>query len=275
MIRVTGLYRWRPGATFDHAYYRTTHMAFVRERLAPLGLLRLESDRVIRVGEPRAGDVIAASQAYFRTLAEAQNAAQAAGKELLDSAAQHTNLVPELSFSEVTPQGDGSDGVDDFVEFNRTSWSRFERDVADVTAEEAAWRPLPQANTIALILRHLRIDAAWHADSIERDARARAMATGGSGSLDFRANVAELSGHASRIVDGLSRLTRTRLRERTTLAYSDSPPARARPAHFLGFHFALHLAGHGAQIRTLRNLYAKVQGRPARFFPDNDSFPTS
>jgi uncharacterized protein (TIGR02118 family) len=102
MVRVTGFYRWKSDAVFDHEYYRTTHMTRARERLIPLGLLRLESDRLVTGARLREGDVIAASHAYFESLEAAQAAVQAAGQELLESAARHTNLVPELSFSEVT-----------------------------------------------------------------------------------------------------------------------------------------------------------------------------
>jgi hypothetical protein len=32
--------------------------------------------------------------------------------------------------------------------------------------EEAAWRPRPEANNIALIVRHLRIESDWHLASL-------------------------------------------------------------------------------------------------------------
>ena len=49
MVRVTGFYRWKAGAHFDHDYYRTKHMPFVRQLLTPFGLLRLESDQFWQV----------------------------------------------------------------------------------------------------------------------------------------------------------------------------------------------------------------------------------
>ena len=55
------------------------------------------------------------------------------------------------------------------VEMNEATWTRFERTLADVGPDEIDWRPLPQANTINLILRHLRIDAAWHVHQVERE----------------------------------------------------------------------------------------------------------
>lgn len=61
-----------------------------------------------------------------------------------------------------------------------------------------------------------------------------------------------------------------RLRERTTPAYGD---AAAGSVYFLGYHQAMHVAMHCGQIRTIRNLYRKTRGAPARFFPDNPTYP--
>ena len=41
----------------------------------------------------------------------------------------------------------------------------------------------------------------------------------------------------------------------------------------LAYHQATHLARHTGQIRTIRNLYRKTRGEPARFFPDNPTYP--
>ncbi len=48
------------------------------------------------------------------------------------------------------------------IEMNQWIWSRFKDDLKDATPEEIDWRPLPQANNISAILRHLRIEAPWH-----------------------------------------------------------------------------------------------------------------
>ena len=39
MIKVTAVYRWREGATFNHDYYHGEHMRIARAALQPLGLL--------------------------------------------------------------------------------------------------------------------------------------------------------------------------------------------------------------------------------------------
>jgi hypothetical protein len=50
---------------------------------------------------------------------------------------------------------------------NEAVCARFVADLGDVTPEEADWRPLPQANSISAILRHLRIEAEWHLASLK------------------------------------------------------------------------------------------------------------
>jgi len=73
----------------------------------------------------------------------------------------------------------------------------------------------------------------------------------------------------ARIAAALRHTSAADLRKRTAIAY---PGGRA-DTHFLGYHFAAHLAMHWGQIRTVRNLYRKSRGEPARFFPDNPTFP--
>ena len=41
MIKVTAVYRWREGATFNDDYYHSEHMRIARAALQPLGLVRL------------------------------------------------------------------------------------------------------------------------------------------------------------------------------------------------------------------------------------------
>jgi hypothetical protein len=75
----------------------------------------------------------------------------------------------------------------------------------------------------------------------------------------------------------LRSMTQAALVERTAVAYRGFPPDHPTPAHFLGFHQAVHLAMHWAQIRTLRTLYIKTRGEavPARYYPDNATYPKS
>ena len=172
------------------------------------------------------------------------------------------------------------DTVQPVVEMNEWMWNRFIEDMKDVAPEEAAWRPLPQANTIDVIVRHLRIEAQWHVACLERGERMPTEATPSlqqeidAVPLDFERNLKELDELYTRFNAALRSTTLAALEQRTTLAYG-SPPGAPRPAHFLGFHQVLHLAGHWGQIRTLRTLYRKTRGEPvpAKFYPGNVSYP--
>jgi uncharacterized protein (TIGR02118 family) len=104
MIRVIGFYRWQDGAHFDHAYYNGEHMQMTKNALAPHGLLRLESDRYLSNKPPVAGDIIAASNAYFATAEVAQAAMAAVGSALMADVPRYTNLRPEIRLSVVTLQ---------------------------------------------------------------------------------------------------------------------------------------------------------------------------
>ncbi|MCX7219464.1 MAG: EthD family reductase [Burkholderiales bacterium] len=106
MIRVIGFYRWQEGAHFDDAYYNGAHMHLTQQALSPHGLLRLESDRYLSNKAPLVGEIIAASNAYFATVEEAQAAMAAVGAILMADLAQYTNLRPEIRMSVVTVQPD-------------------------------------------------------------------------------------------------------------------------------------------------------------------------
>ena|SRR6266498_1288380 len=53
---------------------------------------------------------------------------------------------------------------------NQMIWGRFKSALEDLHDEEIQGRPVPQASTIALIVRHLRIEAEWHLDSLQHGA---------------------------------------------------------------------------------------------------------
>ncbi|WIT13299.1 EthD family reductase [Paucibacter sediminis] len=102
MIRITGTYVWREGARFDHETYEREHMALTRELLTPLGLTRLEAERFLHPKGPRAGEPVAATNAYFASLEQAQAALAQAGAQLAAHVAQYTDLQPQLRLSQLT-----------------------------------------------------------------------------------------------------------------------------------------------------------------------------
>jgi hypothetical protein len=163
-------------------------------------------------------------------------------------------------------------------EMNQNMWHRFKNALEDLSIEELHWQPLPQANTINLIVRHLRIEAQWHLDSLERGEPMPTIAVPGpqeaidAVSSDFEDNLRQLEDLFTRFVVMLRKASLATLQERTAASYGKAVETEGR-MYLLGYHQATHLAMHCGQIRMIRNLYRKTRGEPARFFPDNPTYP--
>jgi hypothetical protein len=163
-------------------------------------------------------------------------------------------------------------------DMNASMWAALKIALEDLTEEEAQWRPLPQANTISLIVRHLRIESEWHVDSLERGTPMPTIATAPSQdaidavSEEFEDNFQKLATFCTRFLEVLQTTTLESLRERTATAYGQLTEKEGR-RYFLAYHHASHVAMHCGQIRMIRNLYRKTRGEPARFFPDNPTYP--
>ena len=161
---------------------------------------------------------------------------------------------------------------------NASMWAALKSALEDLTEEEIHWRPLPQANTISLIVRHLRIESEWHVDSLERGAPMPTIVISPSReaidavSEEFEDNFQKLATFCTRFLELLQATTLEGLRERTATAYGKLSENEGR-TYFLAYHHAAHMATHCGQIRMIRNLYRKVRGEPARFFPDNPTYP--
>lgn len=164
------------------------------------------------------------------------------------------------------------------VEMYKVALSRaFERTLADLEEGEVEWRPLPESNNIALIVRHLAIEAQWHLDCLERgtampfDASPELQQEIDAVPIDFAANLAELSRCLHRFLERLRETSEEQLQARSAAAYGQR--AEKRP-HFVGYHQAIHLFGHLGQIAMIRNLYRRTRGRSG-FIPDNPTYPRS
>ena len=170
------------------------------------------------------------------------------------------------------------DGVRVVSELNQRAWSRLKDALDDLSADEIDWRPLPQGNNINIIVRHLRIEAQWHLDSLTRgdpmpsDVTPTLQAPIDAVPLDFQRNLAKLEELFTSFLDVLRTTTLEDLRQRTEVAYDSAVDAQGS-VHLIGYHQALHVAMHLGQIRTIRNLYRRTRGEPARFFPENPTFP--
>jgi Protein of unknown function (DUF664) len=164
------------------------------------------------------------------------------------------------------------------IEMNEWTWQRFKAELNDVTPEEIHWRLLPQANNINAILKHLRVEAEWSLASLEHGAQSPYQDTASVQQLtntiplDFERNLQALEELYTRFMAALRRTTLATLQQQTVLDQV-FPGGTPHPAHVLSFRLPLHLALHWGQIRTIRNLYRRARGEPARFFPDNPTFP--
>ena len=163
------------------------------------------------------------------------------------------------------------------IEMHDWTWKRFKTDLQGLTPEEIDWRPLPQANTINAILKHLRIEAEWYLKSIEHGEQspyqdiASVQRLTDSIPLDFEQNLKELEELYTQFIAALRRTTLAALQQQTVLAQV-FPGGAPHGADLLSFRQAVHLAMHWGQIRTIRNLYRRTRGEPGRFFPDNPTF---
>ena len=164
------------------------------------------------------------------------------------------------------------------AEINQRVWGLWKDALLDLSDDEIDWRPLPDANNINVIVRHLRIEAQWHLDSLIRgdampsDVTPTLQREIDAVPLDFPRNRAKLDELLTAFLDSLRTTTLSDLHQRTAAAYGSAASARGLD-HFLGYHQALHVAAHCGQIRTIRNLYRTTRGEPGRFFPQNPTYP--
>ena len=161
------------------------------------------------------------------------------------------------------------------VEMNEVIWDSLKNALEDLSEEEIHWRPLPQANSISAIIRHLRIEAQWHLDGLDRGEPMPTIAVAAPQEAiaaipsDFEENFKRLEELYERFVGLLRTATLATLQQRTAAAYGSEVRG---PKYRLGYHQAIHLAIHCGQIRMIRNLYRKTRGEPARFHPENPTY---
>jgi uncharacterized protein DUF664 len=116
--------------------------------------------------------------------------------------------------------------LEPLIEMHSMVWKRFKRSLADLEPDEVDWRPLPQANNINTIVRHLRIEAEWHVDCLERgvampdDVTAEVQQWIDSVPMDFDGNLRKLEELYSRFVAKLSSLALDGLKQQSTLVVS-------------------------------------------------------
>ena len=171
-----------------------------------------------------------------------------------------------------------NEGLEIVAEMHQTLWDQFRGSFDDLTEEEIHWRVLPQANSINVIVRHLRIESEWHLRSIQSGAPMPTIAALVSQEaidavpFDFAENLNTLQRLYTAFCGTLGTQSLGALKDKSAAAYGEGV-TRKGLAYVLAYQQATHLAYHTGQIRSIRNLYRKTRGEPARFFPDNPTYP--
>jgi len=163
------------------------------------------------------------------------------------------------------------------VEMSAQNWTNFQNDLKDLTADEIQWRPLPQANNISALMKHLRVTEEWYVAGIEHGEQspyqdvANAEQLTAAVPLDFEQNMKDLKELHQRFLAAVGSTTLAALQRKTFLSQV-IPGQSPRPAHTLLLREMMHLAMHRGQIRTIRNLYRTTRGEPGLFLPHNPLF---
>jgi uncharacterized protein (TIGR02118 family) len=101
MIKVSVMYPNKPGARFDHTYYRDKHMPLVKARLGD-GCKFYTVDKGLAGGAPGAPATYVGMCHIFSDSVEAFQAGMAKhGKEILGDIANYTDIAPVIQISEV------------------------------------------------------------------------------------------------------------------------------------------------------------------------------
>jgi uncharacterized protein (TIGR02118 family) len=101
MIKVSVMYPQRAGAKFDMGYYRTRHVALLRERLEP-ALESLSIDEGIGGGEPDAPPpFVVIAHLHFDSLQSFQEAFAPNASEIAGDVGNYTDIEPVIQVSEI------------------------------------------------------------------------------------------------------------------------------------------------------------------------------
>lgn len=101
MIKVSVMYPNKPGARFDHAYYRDKHMPLVKARMGAACLF-YTVDKGLAGGAPGEGPTyVAMCHIHADSVESFQAGFGPHAKEILADIANYTDLAPVMQISEV------------------------------------------------------------------------------------------------------------------------------------------------------------------------------
>ena len=105
MIRVTVLYPKASESKFDFDYYLNKHTPMVRERLTPLGMVRIEVDEGLAGFPPtQPATFHAIGYLIFENLEGLQNGMATHGAEIMGDIANYTNVQPIVQINRIATE---------------------------------------------------------------------------------------------------------------------------------------------------------------------------
>lgn len=101
MIKVSVLYPNTEGTTFDHDYYKNSHMVLVKKKMTPNGLRSTAIDKGVAGGAPGSpAPFHAMGHLLFDSMEDFQKAFSDADEVMADIP-NYTNAEPQILISEV------------------------------------------------------------------------------------------------------------------------------------------------------------------------------
>ncbi len=154
------------------------------------------------------------------------------------------------------------------IEMSERNWHGFKDDLKDLTPEEIHWRPLPQANNIDLIVKHLRVEEQWYVVSLEYGEQSPYQDTASvqqltdSVPLDFERNLQELEALHQRFIAALRRTTLADLKRKTVLSqvFSGQAPTQRISCSRDGTCISPCIGGRSAPFATCTGRRAVSRG---------------
>lgn len=101
MVRVTVMYEQQDGKRFDEDYFLNSHIPTVREKLQPLGMLKLEVDRGVSGGGGDPSQYLFLAHMVFDSLESFQNAFGRTREEISSDVQNYTDIKPRIQISEI------------------------------------------------------------------------------------------------------------------------------------------------------------------------------
>jgi uncharacterized protein (TIGR02118 family) len=109
MIKVSVIYPNKPGARFDHDYYRTKHLPLIKSRMgAALKYYAIDKGLADKDGKP--GAYVAMCHLLCDSIVEYQSSFGPYAQEIDADIRNFTNVTPVIQISEVVVENSARDG---------------------------------------------------------------------------------------------------------------------------------------------------------------------